>query len=266
MSEHYNFTETELETGDILWKVEDISLPLGGVTDLISEFIDKNRHEGYSLSIFDTLTSNTMEIECSLEEMPEIVDYVYHIEKGTPLTFVGVNSLSESYVVGMFMCKGDVQFGDYKAEHGKLKKIGELKKFEFLNGMLFDPNKDEFQLPDGTALASGVKEGDSKEVSIKAKCVCGNGFVRKQFDFYRDDKGYPGMTILLTGIECKECAKNYKFKQLNFTPEEEEDRKKDTVHAVGFKSVDVLLPKNAPDFESPEVALENAHVLKWEVE
>ena len=57
--------------------------------------------------------------------MSKIVDYIYHLEKGTPLTFIGVNSLSDSYVVGMSISRGRIDFGCYKAEDGKLKNLNE---------------------------------------------------------------------------------------------------------------------------------------------
>ncbi|MDE5769992.1 MAG: hypothetical protein K2H82_11470, partial [Oscillospiraceae bacterium] len=76
--------------------------------------------DDYTLSIYDTRTSKTIEITCDISEMPKIVEYIYHTEKGTPLTFVAVNSFSESYVVGMSISRGRIEFGHYIAEDGKL--------------------------------------------------------------------------------------------------------------------------------------------------
>ena len=89
----------------------------------MQKFIEKHKHSDFSLSIFDSLTNQTIEIDCGIDEMPTIVDYVYHLEKGTPLTFIGLNSMSDSYVVGMTVSRGEIDFGSYKAENGKLVKL-----------------------------------------------------------------------------------------------------------------------------------------------
>ena len=124
MAKNYSYSETRsFMTGDILWKIEDNALALGGVVELVNSFINENRHDDYTLSIFDTITSKTIEIECLVSEMPKIVDYIYHLEKGTPLTFIGVNSLSDCYVVGMSISRGRIDFGCYKVEDGKLKNL-----------------------------------------------------------------------------------------------------------------------------------------------
>lgn len=121
---NYKYTETIMPmTGDPLWNVDDISLALGGVEELMQKFIEKHKHSDFSLSIFDSMTNQTIEIDCGLDEMPTIVDYIYHLEKGTPLTFIGVNSISDSYVVGMTISRGRIDFGCYKAENGKLVKL-----------------------------------------------------------------------------------------------------------------------------------------------
>ncbi len=121
---NYKYTETVMPlTGDPLWKVDDISLALGGVEELVQKFIEKHKHTDYSLSIFDSQTNQTIEIDCGIDEMSIIVDYVYHLEKGTPLTFIGLNSMSDSYVVGMTISQGRIDFGSYKAENGKLVKL-----------------------------------------------------------------------------------------------------------------------------------------------
>lgn len=123
MAKNYKHSIILSPTGDILWKIEDISLALVGVSELVNDFISQNKHEDYTLSIYDTMTSNTIEIDCPITEMPQIVDYIYHLEKGAPLTFIGVNSISDSYVVGMMISRGRIEFGRYKAENGKLIKI-----------------------------------------------------------------------------------------------------------------------------------------------
>ena len=124
MEQNYTHKEsTHPMTGDPMWMVEDISLALGGVSSLVEKFIASHKHDDYTLSIFDTATGNTIEIDCPQGEMPQIAEYIYQLAKGTPLTFVGVNSMSDSYVVGMTITRGRIEFGSYKAEDGKLKKI-----------------------------------------------------------------------------------------------------------------------------------------------
>ncbi len=124
MEKNYTYKEfAHPMTGDQMWMVDDISLALGGVSELIESFISSHAHDGYTLSIFDNSTGNTIEIDCPQSEMPQIAEYIYQLEKGTPLTFVGVNSMTDSYVVGMSITRGRIEFGAYKAEEGKLKKL-----------------------------------------------------------------------------------------------------------------------------------------------
>lgn len=123
MTEHCNITKTfHPLTGDPLWKIEDLSLPVGGVQELIEAFIREHPHEDYSLSIRDTLDGGNIEIECTLADMPQFVEAVFHAEKGSPLSFVGMNSQSDSYVVGMPFYRGRIEPGFYTVKDGKLFK------------------------------------------------------------------------------------------------------------------------------------------------
>lgn len=111
-------------TGDIMWNIDDTNL---AITDcgykIVEKFIETNKYEDYSLSIYDKLTTKTIEIEANIKEFPEIVSNIYAIEHATPLYFIGVNSLTNSYVVGMNLTKGNMEFGYYKYIDGKLSKI-----------------------------------------------------------------------------------------------------------------------------------------------
>lgn len=121
---NYSYEETmHAITNDVIWIIEDISLASGGLFSLIKRFTTQYPHQDFSLSIFDNETANTIEIICGIDEMPQIAEYIYHLEKGMPLTFVGVNSVSKSYVVGMSISRGRIEFGCYKADKGELKKI-----------------------------------------------------------------------------------------------------------------------------------------------
>lgn len=118
----YEITKNPL-TGDIMWKVNDLDLAIADAgKSIIQAFIEDNLHESYSLSIFDILTENTVEIECDVNQIPQIVSYVYRAEHGTPLNFIGINSLTNSYVVGMSFTKGHINFGFYTFSNGKLEK------------------------------------------------------------------------------------------------------------------------------------------------
>ncbi len=120
---NYTYKETTNKlTGDVMWKIDDFALATGGVMSLIEQFIQKYKHPEYCLSIYDTITSKTIEITCEFDEIPKIVDKIYRLENGTPLTFVGINSITNCYIVGMSIAKGNIDFGYYKAVNGRLEK------------------------------------------------------------------------------------------------------------------------------------------------
>lgn len=114
---------THMLTNDVIWLVDDISLVLAGVSSLVENFINRYQHDDYTLSIYDNLTSQTIDIDCSNKDIPQIVEYLYHLEKATPLTFIAINSLCNSYVVGMSICQGTIEFSAYTFKSGKLTKI-----------------------------------------------------------------------------------------------------------------------------------------------
>lgn len=104
------------------WKIDDIDLAItDGGYSLMKQFINENPHEDFNLSIYDAITHTTAEIYCSLEEMPQIVSNVYHLERATPMMFIGENIISGSYVVGMHCTRGILSLpGVYKAKDGRL--------------------------------------------------------------------------------------------------------------------------------------------------
>ncbi|MFR2588134.1 MAG: hypothetical protein ACLS9I_09575, partial [Adlercreutzia equolifaciens] len=56
--------------------------------------------------------------------IPRIAAFVYNLEHAAPMTFIGENPVSKSYVVGMRCTRGRLDFpGIYRAEGGKLKSI-----------------------------------------------------------------------------------------------------------------------------------------------
>lgn len=99
---------------------EDIVQNDGGLFT-IKEFIDKHKHDGWSLSIYDTATNKNVEIYCQIEEIQKIVSYVYDLEHAHSILFVGENIITDSYVVGMPFTRGRMKVpGVYKAINGKL--------------------------------------------------------------------------------------------------------------------------------------------------
>lgn len=119
---NYEITKHQI-TGDVLWKIEDTDLAItdGGLR-IVKEFIEKNNYNDYTLSIFDEMTGNTIEIDTDIKEMPTIVSRIYMEEHATPLSFIGLNKLTKSYVVGMNITKGRIEFGNYIFKNNELKK------------------------------------------------------------------------------------------------------------------------------------------------
>ena len=88
---------------------------------VVKAFIEKHPHPEWTLSIYDMLSQSSIEIACPVSEIPEIVSFVYKTEHAAPLSFIGENPLSESYVVGMSCTRGRLRIpGMYLAENGKL--------------------------------------------------------------------------------------------------------------------------------------------------
>ena len=111
------------QCGGVIWRGDNLAGSDAG-RSLLDKFIGTHPHEGWSLSVYDTCTENTAEIDCTVEEIPQIVSFVYNLEHAAPMTFIGENSLSESYVVGMRCTRGRLEFpGVYRAEGGKLKPL-----------------------------------------------------------------------------------------------------------------------------------------------
>lgn len=113
--------------GGPIWHITDSGLAVGsGAFDIVKKFIAENRYDGYTLSIFDIESARTVEIECDVDDMPSIVFDIYHLEKATPMTFIGVNPASDSYVVGMRLVRGRVKLSSrYTYNDGQLVLVEE---------------------------------------------------------------------------------------------------------------------------------------------
>ena len=117
-----NYAETTIMGGKV-WRGDDLAGADAGYTR-VKEFIGRYPHEKWTLSIYNTLDESTAEIDCPFKDIPKIVSFVYNFEHAFPITFIGENPLSESYVVGMALTRGRIQTpGLYRAEDGKLRSM-----------------------------------------------------------------------------------------------------------------------------------------------
>lgn len=119
----YEITKHQI-TGDVLWKIEDTNFAItDGGLGIVKGFIENNNYPDYSLSIYDEMTGNTIEIDTVISEMPLIVSRIYGEEHATPMTFIGLNKTTKSYVVGMNITRGRIEFGNYIFKDNELKKL-----------------------------------------------------------------------------------------------------------------------------------------------
>lgn len=116
--------KVEVLTGGVCWEIKDICLALGGVEDLISSFIKLYYKENFDLCIRDN-GEVIMQIDCSVKDIPYIVNLVYHTEKAAPLTLIGINEWTGSYIVDMNFTRGIFETGIYEFRNNELiKKVG----------------------------------------------------------------------------------------------------------------------------------------------
>ena len=71
----------------------------------IQDFLKQNYHKDYTLSIYNNCEQATVEVICAYEEMLDVIMYVTNMEHDFP-AWIGVNELSDSYVVGMDFTRG----------------------------------------------------------------------------------------------------------------------------------------------------------------
>lgn len=74
----------------------------------IKKFLEKNYNKEYTLSIYNTLEQATIEVICDFDNMVDVIAYVSNVEHDFP-EWIGVNELSDSYVVGMNFTRGDLK-------------------------------------------------------------------------------------------------------------------------------------------------------------
>ena len=74
----------------------------------IRNFLNENYNKEYTLSIYNNLEQATIEVICDFESMVDVIAYVSSVEHDFP-EWIGVNELSDSYVVGMNFTRGNLK-------------------------------------------------------------------------------------------------------------------------------------------------------------
>lgn len=105
-----------------LWRSDNLAGADAGCS-VVEKFLEEHPHSGWGLSIYNTLDGSRAEIECEVENIPRIVSFVYNLEHAYPMTFIGENPATESYVVGMRCTRGRIEMpAAYKDVDGELQK------------------------------------------------------------------------------------------------------------------------------------------------
>ncbi len=85
-------------------------------------FLQEHFSAEYTLSIYDTIEQSCIEITCDFDDMVDVIAYASSVEHDFP-AWIGVNELSDSYVVGMAFTRGRLSApGIYEWNNGKLIK------------------------------------------------------------------------------------------------------------------------------------------------
>lgn len=86
----------------------------------MSDFLENNKMSDYSLSIFDKNEQRTVEIDCDFEDIMKVIMIFINVEHAFP-RWIGINPVSESYVVGMEFTRGRFHTPSYyKFQDGRL--------------------------------------------------------------------------------------------------------------------------------------------------
>ncbi len=76
--------------------------------DEIKNYLLKNYKEEYTLSLYDMITEETAEIECTKEDILSAIMLATDMEHDFP-EWIGINELTNSIVVGMNFTKGNLK-------------------------------------------------------------------------------------------------------------------------------------------------------------
>lgn len=93
---------------------------------MIKDFIDENYNEDYTLSFFDTLTNLTIEFDNKVSEVLNDIPYIVSTISSIEHTFchwIGVNRLSDSYVVSIDISRGILEVNNIYHFNTDTKKI-----------------------------------------------------------------------------------------------------------------------------------------------
>lgn len=111
-------------SGGAMWCYENMSADFDGGFLAMEQFIKTYPHDNWSLSICDTNTDEIAEIICPVDDMPQIVSYLYHLEHACPMTAIYEDVLRKSYVVCMNCTRGRLSLpGKYVASNGSLHEV-----------------------------------------------------------------------------------------------------------------------------------------------
>lgn len=94
--------------------------------DELKSFLIENRHDDYTLLIYDLMTNQTVEVFCNFEDIPDVIGIFASTEHDFP-AWIGIYPLSNSYAVGMNFTRGrlsDMSVCKYDKEVGNLVKLG----------------------------------------------------------------------------------------------------------------------------------------------
>lgn len=112
-------------TNDPLW-INDLTERDSDLR-MVKEFLDTYSNDNFTLSIFDGLTSDTVEITCEPEDRMTVIKIVSDLEHSF-IDFIATNSLTNSYVVGMKFTRGTLDYDFYT--YNKEKQIIEKQNPE----------------------------------------------------------------------------------------------------------------------------------------
>lgn len=122
-----------LDANSTVWKIDDDGPVNGGALKTVWKFLNEYKYDGYALLVVDSQSKGVVEIECNFDALDSIIMYMYHTEKGMPMSYIGVNPKTKKYVVSMPFSRGRFQVGKkYVDEGGRLKLVESDTSNEFL--------------------------------------------------------------------------------------------------------------------------------------
>lgn len=90
----------------------------------IKDYIRRNFRPRFTLSLFDTEQEETAEIECDVSDMVDCIYDASRMEGAYPV-WIGINEITDSYVVGMPFKNGNIETPSvYEYSDGELERIG----------------------------------------------------------------------------------------------------------------------------------------------